>query len=1840
MGKRQQQDVFFEILKKTILIFIRAFFMLHLFLIHGDAFAGPAGSISTSKTISSSRLKDVTTRYEAVKPDLSQYSFESDIAAHERKPIPANIKKAVALIYQAGGADSPSILKYLLKTKGGLDAFHGKLMWEVRNGWLTAAIKEISREQKISLGLLDSGTEGSVANDTDKTLRILKQMGKLSEDDIIRMIEKKLPRIIEKETGIKGIDLKALDIELFSGKNLYSSAFTAKAPAIYKREISQVLSELSKNKYAYLTDGAIKSQVILRAAEKEVQLKKGMMAVGSAFDHFEYDPETGQVIHSQPDDWIEILRLTKDFSPQDAWGAAIGNHLMLLDKLHKIQPDDSKPLSDAERIKLFDGIQDDIAKYLMRGVMDTQSIKESLAGKEFRRFDIGFFDTPEKRQTLISELTGLAQDHKAATEYRLILAAADDILKNKINRASGRPVKPDSEVYGPIVRYLKSRETGSQISDDQWLSQAKLAFAAKSEEMSMKIMAKQFPDAVTAWLDPPKELIARGEKRSSRFNNENIRILAMVQMAGAWQQLHKKSPGDGPSQWETLVRSCPDKFRVDLENLSRMMEWKVQKDIREIGFKEKMLNGPWQKTGHQTLKERLKMKADDMWQHAVRKAEQAEIGFQGIFNGFDLKAIGKQMKEQAGRVAFDQMTDILGKADSVMTVLASYQQTEGMPPEERKRMVLETIMNEIIGQIPVAGEIHGLYQTSQSGDRKQQIELATILWERIATNTFNYGAVAAPIVFYINFSTQFVKIVGHEIFHPLRKDYADIIFKGFLEPSEAGLLRAGRNIPEGFSPTAYPSIVSRIPAPFAILTGEVLQQMMDDDKIPANVLIALGKEAQESGDNFLVIADLSTDYEKKLADIKQTLHYMKPQIAGAAGQKFQEELVSGYGKVMEKWERQLLISNYVKSAIKTDPRLFFEVHRQNTYRYFKKQIQDQFGVLTGYLTDIETLYREYGDELARIRQNLWSVRGTSLEEVGRIRRELEDRQKGFESEQKNIIQQERNAAEKVFRHYVEDWLSAKGDFSDADENLALKFVWHDEETKKAVASRLADAYIGSRNPGLAAEASLGLVRQMDRLVEEKARENLSMDLSILFEKSLPGLPEIMPFIDALAPEVDQKPEISFRTVTIEDGKDRVLQIEVSVSAVRENPGDEWVIKGVPGLKKVPVSAVPREDRETLGIKDGDESAYEISIEVENTRDQSLVAGGRMFLKAEPPEKTEPEPSPKPAAESGEKDQYWNLKKIILVHKPDGFPNMNDQYAYVKTQRRLLVTADSNGVHIKGLIDGKYSVKDCPDHSDRNIWVPVYVHRDIHIGLFPPSIKDDRTFEYYNPFWTVPGAKPIVWVYETYDSKSAPDYNNRCEKKTEGSSAGSVVYNVVQKLPVVVTPGVLIPVKLPPGYLQETASTNVRAHDEVHLPYSRDKADESSIPGRFGVSGAKVEYSSILSFDFGPLLVEAYEKSKYFNKKNPAKITARFIVTADLAYEIKDKEIIFDVVYELGGTQNESSGPLLDGFDKGSGPLEPVVQTWGDAQEQSQSGGQSNSQSGTGGAKPQTWQDLQPGTGSGTDSGQPSTWQESQAQTGGAVKPVSPDALPAPWDDTRIRQYIDDWMQQAIPLIAVEREGNWGYSPWGQVTGPGITIVGPPDHPQGWSRYRSLWAVKEKYDSINLCRLDEYISRRLNGQGLDNCKGRYPAAARVKPGEKPFNPEILQFITEIPKDEWIHQVPELIHKPLFIYFSNDVMQIMRCGRQANIKHISFIGMTQISRTAVLKNFNLPDPDIPVAAGPKAYLSACRLAEYISKKYQKDIRFLSGILLDEDGGLVKTGSCEALLGLEPEQKRKKR
>ncbi|BCL59736.1 hypothetical protein DGMP_04290 [Desulfomarina profundi] len=105
------------------------------------------------------------------------------------------------------------------------------------------------------------------------------------------------------------------------------------------------------------------------------------------------------------------------------------------------------------------------------------------------------------------------------------------------------------------------------------------------------------------------------------------------------------------------------------------------------------------------------------------------------------------------------------------------------------------------------------------------------------------------------------------------------------------------------------------------------------------------------------------------------------------------------------------------------------------------------------------------------------------------------------------------------------------------------------------------------------------------------------------------------------------------------------------------------------------------------------------------------------------------------------------------------------------------------------------------------------------------------------------------------------------------------------------------------------------------------------------------------------------------------------------------------------------------------------------------------------------------------------------------KPIVSTAVDPHQPDTAV--LIKKWLQRAKPLENADgarlRFDKWGRKYGTAANGGIITLNNSPDNPVSSMPEVHVWAHRHSLDSINLCKLEEYVLAQLNGTGLDHCK---------------------------------------------------------------------------------------------------------------------------------------------------------
>ena len=965
------------------------------------------------------------------------------------------IEKAVAEIYVVcTPAKAPKLLKAMLRTEGAgaLDGLHGQIMWQARRAWYEQAVDEICLEHKLSLGSIDSGTEGSVANDTDKTNRLLGQLGRppLTIGEINAAITKRVSEIVERRTGIKGISVEHLDTELFTGDAFYPSWREAHTAAIFKVKANEVLATLGKNPFAYITNAAQKMQVIRRAEEKRLALGEDPKAVGEAVIVRRYDPKTGTLIKEYPENWIEVMGLPGELVAHDAAGSALGQLLF-----QNVYCDKARKHPGA-----FDDVKDDIAKYHTRAFLDTQTIRDPQRREARERFTMDDFNDPLKRLRLVQDICGIdmadANEVDRRSQYELTLQISAELMANKDLRAANRAGEQKSvdAIMEPLARALATTNANFTADRAHWLKKAREAYVDVSEQASLRVLAHNFPEAVETWLRPDSAHIASAEKIEPGVNNENIRLDAMVLIVTAIDNLP-------PKQLEVVLNRVPDEHRIDVENLVRMRAEQHARTKREARDRRRRLQNltvAVRRRVRKLVRRVAKTPEQRKRLYALTSFATVEAGLQRIRDtGSVVRGevrrwqLQRQIKHISGFTttterdrAIGVLARTFGHVDAAFSVLEAYQSGEGKSESERRAAVTRAVLEQVANELPYLGDALDIWQSVESRNVQAFTEATVPMVEAfLFERGFAAARLAGPVVMYVGFARTLVSVLGHEIFYPLRQDAIDVVYRGYIPNSPGGMLRAGNRFADGYKPSRHTPILAHVPVRFAVLQGELLDKLLADPQVPQTARIALSNEPSLRGDeNDAVIVDMETDYPTLIADLSGRLGQLAMATDDLEEQLYRRELMGEIGQVLQVWDRQAAIAQALKALLvrKRDPTLLelevaLELKRQNLYRTMVKEVHSR------YLDDPkvddrripEVRYGELGREAraegeerdqlrtatrerfaaerarldadyAEVRRALWNLRGESMAEVAEQRAALEARSRELDKQRAALRQ--------------------------------------------------------------------------------------------------------------------------------------------------------------------------------------------------------------------------------------------------------------------------------------------------------------------------------------------------------------------------------------------------------------------------------------------------------------------------------------------------------------------------------------------------------------------------------------------------------------------------------------------------------------------------------------------------------------------------------------------------------------------------------------------------------------------------------------------------------------------
>ena len=99
------------------------------------------------------------------------------------------------------------------------------------------------------------------------------------------------------------------------------------------------------------------------------------------------------------------------------------------------------------------------------------------------------------------------------------------------------------------------------------------------------------------------------------------------------------------------------------------------------------------------------------------------------------------------------------------------------------------------------------------------------------------------------------------------------------------------------------------------------------------------------------------------------------------------------------------------------------------------------------------------------------------------------------------------------------------------------------------------------------------------------------------------------------------------------------------------------------------------------------------------------------------------------------------------------------------------------------------------------------------------------------------------------------------------------------------------------------------------------------------------------------------------------------------------------------------------------------------------------------------------------------------------------------ENPNIQALITQWIASAEPPRNATEGASLKYTKWGYVYGETETgtagVTGPPDEAANYpSHFALLWDKKETLDSVDHCKLGEYIDAKLASKAITHCQGRY------------------------------------------------------------------------------------------------------------------------------------------------------
>jgi len=368
----------------------------------------------------------------------------------------------------------------------------------------------------------------------------------------------------------------------------------------------------------------------------------------------------------------------------------------------------------------------------------------------------------------------------------MALDITECLLLNKRRARHGEATVDDDIFFEQLARHTAKSRKHYDKDPGKYQEMAREAYAGIAAEIGARTTVTSCPEIMKAWVEtPPLEVLRSARRYHPDLQNQNIRITAMRDLRTAFDVL----PDD---QLDTLRRNCPDAYRVDLENLERMLEWGSKKNKAsrsadpEPGRWAKSIDALRQKTSRMKAavnsareaygdlpfgaKVLFATGAADAFEVLLDRVDAESTRAEGVSRRRTMVAAEVAMAAKLGRKAsqrlLNETMDVTGNIDALLGIIDRFQMSEGEGDAARVKALEDALYDELISRIPIYGKARGLCRAWKSDNRTGFVEMITpMLAGRFGATSSMAGPVGV-LIFYKNFAVTCASIIGHEIFAP------------------------------------------------------------------------------------------------------------------------------------------------------------------------------------------------------------------------------------------------------------------------------------------------------------------------------------------------------------------------------------------------------------------------------------------------------------------------------------------------------------------------------------------------------------------------------------------------------------------------------------------------------------------------------------------------------------------------------------------------------------------------------------------------------------------------------------------------------------------------------------------------------------------------------------------------------------------------------------------------------------------------------------------------------------------------------------------------------------------